>query len=66
MCKICKYCKRESKELVLDTCFDCIDAENVIVNGIGSNGKSVDKKDGKRVSLYKLKEILKIYKINKI
>jgi hypothetical protein len=66
MCKICNYCKRQSKELVLDICYDCIDAENVIANGISSNGKSVDKKDGKRVSLYKLKEILKIYKINKL
>ena len=46
MCKICNYCKRQSKELVLDVCLDCIDAENVIANGIGANGKSVDKKDG--------------------
>jgi hypothetical protein len=60
----CNYCKRKSKELVLDICLDCIDAENVITNGIGSNGNHIDKKDGKRVSLYKLKEILKIYKIN--
>jgi hypothetical protein len=62
----CNYCKRQLKELVLDVCLDCIDAENVIASGIGANGKPVNKKDGKRVSLYKLKEILKIYKINKL
>ncbi len=60
----CKCCGRK-QELRFGICFDCADAESVIVEGVTMRDKEVPKKDGLSKSLSKLHYILKNFGVIK-
>ena len=53
----CKCCKRE-KELRVGVCFDCADAESVIVEGVNMWDKEIPPKEDLSTGLSKLQYIL--------
>jgi hypothetical protein len=59
----CKCCEREM-ELRMGFCFDCADAESVIVTGVNMWDEDV-KQEGMSTALSKLKYILNIFDIIK-
>jgi hypothetical protein len=60
----CKCCNRE-QELRMGFCFDCANAESIIVDGTDMWDKPIEKKEGMSLSLSKIQEILKIYGVVK-
>lgn len=60
----CKCCKRE-KELRLGVCFDCANAESIIVEGVDMWDNKVEKVEGLTEGLSKLQHILNHYMIIK-
>ena len=58
----CKCCNRD-KELRLGVCFDCADAESIIVEGVDMYNKEVKQEKDLSKSLSKVKHILKLYGI---
>jgi hypothetical protein len=53
----CKCCKRE-KELRFGVCFDCADAESVIVEGVNMRDNEIPKKEDLSTGLSKVQYIL--------
>ena len=53
----CKCCNRE-KELRVGVCFDCADAESVIVEGVNMCDKEIPKQEDLLTGLSKLQYIL--------
>jgi hypothetical protein len=53
----CKCCKRE-KELRVGVCFDCADAESVIVEGVNMRDNEIPQKEDLSTGLSKLQYIL--------
>jgi hypothetical protein len=53
----CKCCNRE-KELRVGVCFDCADAESVIVEGVNMWDKEIPKQEDLSNGLSKLQYIL--------
>jgi hypothetical protein len=53
----CKCCNRE-KELRVGVCFDCADAESVIVEGVNMWDKEISKQEDLSTGLSKLQYIL--------
>lgn len=64
----CKCCQREFSlsNLRLGVCFDCANAESIIVEGVDMYDKEIPKVEGLSKSLSKLKYILDIYNLKKI
>jgi hypothetical protein len=60
----CKCCGR-NLELRFGVCFDCADAESVIVEGVDMWDKEIPKIEGLSTSLSKLQYILKKFGITK-
>jgi hypothetical protein len=60
----CKCCGR-NLELRFGVCFDCVDAESVIVEGVDMWDKEIPKIEGLSTSLSKLQYILKKFGITK-
>ncbi len=60
----CKCCSRE-KELRLGFCFDCVNAESIIVEGVDMWDKEIPKVEGLTNHMSKLQHILKLYRIVK-
>ncbi len=60
----CKCCNRE-KDLRLGFCFDCANAESILVEGVDMWEKEVPKEKGLSTGLSKLKHILKLYGVVK-
>ncbi len=56
----CKCCKRE-KELRMGYCFDCVEAEAIIEQGLDMYDKEIPVEDGLTKGMSKLKHILKNY-----
>jgi hypothetical protein len=64
MANKCKCCERE-QELRFGFCFDCADAESVIVDGVDMWDKEVPKQEGMSLSMSKVKYILKKFDVIK-
>ena len=60
----CKCCERE-KELRLGYCFDCANAESVIVEGMDMYDNEITKEEGMPMSMSKLKWVLKKFNVIK-
>jgi hypothetical protein len=60
----CKCCNREN-DLRLGFCFDCANAESILVDGVDMYEKKVPKEEGLSTALSKLKHILKLYGVVK-
>jgi hypothetical protein len=60
----CKCCKRE-QELRMGYCFDCADAESVIVEGTNMWDEEIPKQEGMSFALSKLQYILKKFDVIK-
>ena len=58
----CRCCNRE-QELRLGFCFDCANAESIMVEGVDMYDKKILKEEGLSFALTKLKHILKLYKV---
>jgi len=58
----CKCCEREL-ELRFGFCFDCSDAESVIVDGVDMYDNEITKDEGMSMSMSKLKYILKKFNV---
>jgi hypothetical protein len=58
----CKCCERE-KELRLGYCFDCVEAESIIVEGMDMYDNEITKEEGMSMSMSKLKWILKKFNV---
>ena len=56
----CKCCNRE-KDLRLGVCFDCADAESIVVEGVDMWDNEVPAQNGLSTGLSKVQHILKIY-----
>lgn len=56
----CKCCRRE-KELRMGYCFDCVEAESIIVEGLDMYDKEIPTKNGLTNGMSKLQHILKKY-----
>ena len=56
----CKCCKRE-KELRMGYCFDCVEAESIIQDGVDMHDEEIPVEDGLTKGMSKLKRILKNY-----
>jgi hypothetical protein len=56
----CKCCNRE-KELRMGFCFDCVEAESVIVEGLTMYDEEVPTVEGLSKGMSKLQYILKKY-----
>ena len=56
----CKCCNRE-KDLRLGICFDCANAESIIVEGIDMWDNEIPKQEGLSIPLSKLQHILRLY-----
>lgn len=57
----CKCCNRE-KDLRLGVCFDCANAESILVEGVDMWEKEIPKEEGLSTALSKLKHILSTYR----
>jgi hypothetical protein len=53
----CKCCNRE-QELRYGVCFDCADAESIIVEGVDMWDNEIPKQEGLSTGLSKVKHIL--------
>jgi hypothetical protein len=60
----CKCCEREL-ELRFGFCFDCADAESVIVEGVDMYDNEITKEEGMSMSMSKVKWILKKFNVIK-
>ena len=60
----CKCCEREM-ELRMQYCFDCVDAESVIVEGLNMWDQKIPEEDGMSDAMSKLKYILKRFDVIK-
>jgi len=60
----CKCCGHE-KELRMGVCFDCANAESIIVEGVDMWDKEVPKQEGLSTGLSKVQYILKLYGVVK-
>lgn len=60
----CKCCNRE-QDLRLGVCFDCANAESILVEGIDMWDKEIPKIEGLSTSLSKIQYILKLYEVTK-
>lgn len=60
----CKCCERE-KELRFGYCFDCVESESVIVEGVDMYDNEITKDEGMSMSMSKLKYILKKFNVIK-
>lgn len=58
----CKCCNRE-QDLRFGVCFDCAEAESVVVDGVDMYDKEIPQIDGLSKSLSKVQHILKLYGI---
>lgn len=56
----CKCCKRE-KELRMGYCFDCVEAESIIQEGVDMYDQEIPKKENLSLGMSKLQHILKNY-----
>ena len=56
----CKCCSRE-KELRLGYCFDCVEAESIITEGLDMYDREIPIKEGLSQGMSKLQYILKKY-----
>ncbi len=56
----CKCCNRE-QELRMGFCFDCIESESVIQEGVDMYGTEIPKKEGLTIGISKLQYILQKY-----
>jgi hypothetical protein len=56
----CKCCDRE-EDLRLGVCFDCANAESIIVEGVDMWDNEVPKQDGLSIGLSKVQHILRLY-----
>jgi len=56
----CKCCKRE-QELRFGFCFDCVNAESLIEEGVDMYDKSVVIQEGMSTSMSKVQAILRTY-----
>lgn len=56
----CKCCKRE-KELRMGYCFDCVEAESIIQEGVDMYDQEITKKENLSLGMSKLQHILKNY-----
>ena len=56
----CKCCNRE-KELRMGFCFDCVESESVIVEGVDMYDKEIPQVEGLTKAMSKLQYILKKY-----
>ena len=60
----CKCCERDL-DLRFGFCFDCVECESVIEEGLDIYDKKIEKKEGMSMSLSKLHYILKKYGIER-
>jgi hypothetical protein len=56
----CKCCNRE-EELRMGFCFDCANAESVIVEGLDMFDEKIPREDGLSLGMSKVKYILNLY-----
>lgn len=57
---ICNCCKRD-KDLRFGFCFDCVNAESIIADGVDMYDKPIESQKGFTTHMNKLQEILKIF-----
>ena len=57
----CKCCNREEKELRFGFCFDCANAESIIVEGVDMWDNKIEKVEGLSEGLSKVQHILNMY-----
>lgn len=60
----CKCCEREM-ELRLGFCFDCVEAESIILDGVDMYDKEIPKEQGMSKTMSDLRHILKKFEIIK-
>ncbi len=60
----CKCCKRD-KDLRMGYCFDCVESESVIVEGVDMYDDEIPKLEGLTSGMSKLNYILKKYGVIK-
>ena len=60
----CKCCKRD-KDLRMGYCFDCVESESVIVEGVDMYDDEIPKLEGLSNGMSKLNYILKKYDVIK-
>jgi hypothetical protein len=58
----CKCCEREL-DLRFGFCFDCADAESVIVEGVDMYDNEITREEGMSMSMSKVKWILKKFNV---
>lgn len=56
----CQCCKRE-QELRFGFCFDCVNAESIIEEGVDMYDKEIPKQEGMSTSMSKVQAILRTY-----
>jgi hypothetical protein len=56
----CKCCNRE-KDLRLGVCFDCANAESIVVEGVDMWDNEIPKQEGLSTGLSKVQHILRLY-----
>ena len=56
----CKCCKKE-KDLRLGFCFDCAEAESIIVDGVDMYNNEIPKVEGLSTHMSKVQYILNLY-----
>jgi hypothetical protein len=56
----CKCCNRE-KDLRFGVCFDCADAESIVVEGVDMWDNEIPKQEGLSTGLSKVQHILRLY-----
>jgi len=60
----CKCCEREL-DLRFGFCFDCADAESVIVEGVDMYDNEITREEGMSMSMSKVKWVLKKFNVIK-
>lgn len=60
----CKCCEREM-ELRLGFCFDCVEAESIILDGVDMYDKEIPKEQGMSKAMSDLRHILKKFDVIK-
>lgn len=63
MTDICKCCGR-NLDLRMGFCFDCVEAESIIIEGVDMYDKEIPQKEGFSKSMSKVQFIVKKYIIN--
>jgi len=58
--KKCKCCNRE-EDLRMGFCFDCVESESVIVDGVDMYDNEIQKQEGMSIAISRLQYILKKY-----